>query len=62
MNTITQRFKDFMLELRIKMARADMLLAAYADETRRCYRRLAGLVARRSASQIARMESKRGLA
>lgn len=62
MTTIRQRFKDFMLELRINLARTDLLLAADADETLRCYQHQARLVNRRSPAQIARMERERDLA
>lgn len=62
MTKLIQRFKDFLLEARIKSAFCNVLLAADGDEARRCNREMASLIARRSPAQIARMERKRGLA
>jgi len=60
MLNIPQRIKDFFLELRIALARWDILLSADAEETRRHYLRMARLIRRRSPAQIARMAKKRG--
>lgn len=62
MTKLIQRFKDYLLEVRIKAAFCNVLLAADGDEARRYNREMASLIARRSTAQIARMERKRGLA